>query len=43
VNGNLQDLISALEQLKVPTDDRIDILKELYETGKLHAKLIIDE
>jgi flagellar P-ring protein precursor FlgI len=42
-NGNLQDLISALEQLKVPTEDRIDILKELYETGKLHAKLIIDE
>ncbi|MGA2229766.1 MAG: flagellar basal body P-ring protein FlgI [Tepidisphaeraceae bacterium] len=42
-NGNLQDLIAALEQLKVPTDDRIDILKELYETGKLHAKLIIDE
>jgi flagellar P-ring protein FlgI len=42
-NANLQDLISALEQLKVPTEDRIDILKELYETGKLHAKLIIDE
>jgi flagellar P-ring protein FlgI len=43
INGNLQDLITALEQLKVPTEDRIDILKELYETGKLHAKLIIDE
>jgi flagellar P-ring protein precursor FlgI len=43
VDGNLQDLITALKQLQVPTEDRIDILKELYETGKLHAKLIIDE
>jgi flagellar P-ring protein precursor FlgI len=42
-NGNLQDLIAAMEELKVPTEDRIDILKELYETGKLHAKLMIDE
>ena len=42
-NGNLQDLIAALEQLKVPTDDRIQILKELYKAGNLHAKLIIDE
>jgi len=43
MNGNLEDLITALKQLQVPTEDRIDILKELYETGKLHAKLIIDE
>jgi flagellar P-ring protein precursor FlgI len=43
VNGNLQDLVAAMKQLEVPTEDRIDILKELYETGKLHAKLIIDE
>jgi len=41
--GNLQDLIAAMEQLKVPTQDRIDILKELYQSGKLHAKLIIDQ
>jgi flagellar P-ring protein precursor FlgI len=39
-SGNLQDLVSALEQLKVPAQDRIDIIKELYKTGKLHAKLI---
>lgn len=38
--GNLQDLVAALELLKVPTADRIDIIKELYKTGKLHAKLI---
>jgi flagellar P-ring protein FlgI len=41
--GNLQDLIAAMEQLKVPVDDRIEILQELYLTGKLHAKLIIDQ
>jgi len=41
--GNLEDLVGALEELKVPTEDRIEIVKELYETGKLHAKLIIDE
>jgi flagellar P-ring protein precursor FlgI len=41
-SGNLQDLISALKQLEVPTEDRIDILKTLYDTGKMHAKLIID-
>jgi len=39
-SGNLQDLVNAMEQLKVPAQDRIDILKELYKTGKLHAKLI---
>jgi flagellar P-ring protein precursor FlgI len=42
VNGNLQDLVAAMEQLKVPAQDRIDIIKELYKTGKLHAKLIED-
>jgi flagellar P-ring protein precursor FlgI len=39
-SGNLQDLVNAMEQLKVPAQDRIDIIKELYKTGKLHAKLI---
>jgi flagellar P-ring protein precursor FlgI len=43
VDGNLQDLVTALKQLQVPTEDRIDILKELYNTGKLHAKLVIDQ
>lgn len=38
----LQDLVTALEQLKVPADDRINIVKELHKSGKLHAKLIID-
>jgi flagellar P-ring protein precursor FlgI len=42
-NGNLQDLVAAMEQLKVPAEDRIAIIKELYATGKLHAKLIIEK
>ena len=40
--AKLQDLINALDQLKVPVDDRIDIIQELYKTGKLHAKLITE-
>ncbi|MBC7783059.1 MAG: flagellar basal body P-ring protein FlgI [Burkholderiales bacterium] len=40
--AKLQDLINALDQLKVPVQDRIDILKELHQTGKLHAKLVVD-
>jgi len=39
-NGNLQDLVAAMEQLKVPALDRIQIIEELYKTGKLHAELI---
>jgi flagellar P-ring protein precursor FlgI len=41
-NARLQDLVNALEELKVPVDDRITIVKELYKTGKLHAKLIVE-
>jgi flagellar P-ring protein precursor FlgI len=40
--AKLQDLAAAFDQLKVPVEDRIDIIKELYKTGYLHAKLIID-
>ena len=40
--AKLQDLVAALDQLKVPADDRIAILKELHKTGKLHAKLIVE-
>jgi flagellar P-ring protein precursor FlgI len=38
--ARLQDLAAAFDQLKVPADDRITIIKELYKTGKLHATLI---
>jgi flagellar P-ring protein precursor FlgI len=40
--GKLQDLVNALDQLKVPAEDRIAIVKELHKTGKLHAKLIVE-
>jgi flagellar P-ring protein precursor FlgI len=40
--AKLQDLVGALEQLKVPAEDRITIVKELYKTGKLHAKLVVE-
>ena len=40
--AKLQDLVNALEQLKVPTEDRITIVKELHKTGKLPAKLMME-
>jgi flagellar P-ring protein precursor FlgI len=40
--AKLQDLVRALDQLRVPAEDRIAIIKELHKTGKLHAKLIIE-
>ncbi len=40
--AKLQDLALAFDQLKVPAEDRIAIVKELYRTGKLHAKLIVN-
>ena len=38
--ARLQDLVDAMDMIKVPAQDRIDILRELYKTGKLHAKLV---
>ena len=32
----------ATWSIKVPAEDRITIIEQLYKTGKLHAKLIID-
>lgn len=40
--AKLQDLAAAFDQLKVPVADRIEIVKQLYEMGKLHVKLEID-
>lgn len=39
----MADLIEALNQLKVPVDDRITIIEELYKSGKLHARLVVEE
>lgn len=38
----LQALLEALNAVKVPSDDMIDIIKGLERDGKLHAKLIIE-
>lgn len=40
--AKLNDLLSVFDQLKVPADDRISILEQLYKTGKLHAKLLVE-
>lgn len=40
--AKLNDLVAVLDQLKVPAEDRIVIIKELHKTGKLHAKLIVE-
>ncbi len=38
----LQDLVDALNSLKIPAADRVQIVEELYRLGKLHAKLIVE-
>jgi flagellar P-ring protein precursor FlgI len=40
--ARLSDLIAAFNQLKVPAQDRITIIKEIKKSGKLHATLIIE-
>lgn len=41
-NPRLQALLEALNAVKVPNEDIIDILKGLERTGKLHARLIVE-
>lgn len=36
----LDDLVNALNGLKVPTEDVIDILRILHDSGKLHAEFV---
>jgi flagellar P-ring protein precursor FlgI len=40
--AKLDSLVDALNSIKVPTNDRIAIIKEIARTGKLHGKLIIE-
>lgn len=39
---SLTELIEALDRLRVPAADKIEIIKELKRTGKLHAVLITE-
>lgn len=41
--AELTQLVDALKLLKVDDVDRIAIIEEIHRTGKLHAKLMIDE
>lgn len=40
--AKLQDLAVAFDQLKVPIEDRLAIIRDLHRSGHLHAKLIIN-
>ena len=40
--ANLASLLQAFNQLKVEGKDRIDIIKQLHRSGKLHAQLILE-
>ncbi len=40
--ANLAALLQAFNQLKVEGKDRIDIIKQLHKSGKLHAELILE-
>lgn len=41
--AKLADLLAAFNQLKVPAEDRIAILKRIHTSGKLHAKLVLED
>ncbi|MEM7810212.1 MAG: flagellar basal body P-ring protein FlgI [Planctomycetota bacterium] len=38
--GPVEELVQALNELRVPTEDVIHILRELHRSGKLHAEFI---
>ncbi len=38
--ARLQELVDALDMIKVTPEDRIAIIRELHKSGKLHAKLV---
>lgn len=40
--AKLADLVDALNQLRVSAQDKINIIEQLYRTGKLHATLIVE-
>ncbi len=40
--AKLADLVDALNQLRVPATDKINIIEQLHRTGKLHATLVVE-
>lgn len=41
-SAKLNALVNALNSLKVPSEDRIAIIKEIARSGKLHGRLIVE-
>ncbi|MEM9883382.1 MAG: flagellar basal body P-ring protein FlgI [Planctomycetota bacterium] len=39
--ARLGDLLAAFNQLKVPAEDRITIVRQMHEAGQLHAELVV--
>ncbi len=39
---NVNDLLEALNRLKVPFKDRLSIIEEIHRAGKLHAKIMYE-
>ena len=39
----MADLLALFNQYELPAEDRIAIVKEIYRSGKLHAKLITED
>lgn len=42
-SAKLKSLVDALNALKVPNADAIEIIKQIDRSGKLHARLIVDQ
>ena len=41
-SAKLDALVNALNSIKVPNEDRIEIIKEIARSGKLHGRLIVE-
>ena len=41
-DAKLQSLVTALNSIKVPHEDVVEIIKGIAQNGKLHGRLIID-
>ncbi len=41
-SANVQDLLEALNRLKVPFEDRVSILEQVHRAGKLHATILYE-
>ena len=40
--AKLKSLVEALNAADVPKEDAIEIVKQIYRLGKLHARLVIE-